>query len=178
MDLTKVHQGCKSASLRSASAAASARGKARPAAAAPRASSPAPAPIAWHYLRWRPDAILPARPKRGFTNGTYAKHYNVVNLGDIDEAFADGDEVTPETLKEKGLAKKPSDGVRILGDGDLTKKLTFRAHGFSKSALAKIEAKGGKADVHSAPKKPVRNKMKPPPAQELPERMRWTRACE
>jgi large subunit ribosomal protein L15 len=100
-------------------------------------------------------------PKRGFTNGSYAKNFNVVNLGDIDELFAEGEEVTPETLKVKGLAKKRADGVRILGDGELTKKLSFRAHHFTKSALAKIEAKGGKAEVIPAPKKPVRNKMKP-----------------
>jgi len=100
-------------------------------------------------------------PKRGFTNGSFAKHFNVVNLGDIDDLFNEGEEVTPETLKTKGLAKKVSDGVRILGEGELTKKLSFRAHHFTKSALAKIEAKGGKAEVIPPPKKPVRNKMKP-----------------
>jgi large subunit ribosomal protein L15 len=103
-------------------------------------------------------------PKRGFSNGTFAKHFNVVNVGDIDALYAEGEEVTPETLKAKGLAKKGADGVRILGEGELTKKLTFRAHHFSKSALAKIEAKGGSATVIAPPKKPVRNKMKPRPA--------------
>jgi large subunit ribosomal protein L15 len=103
-------------------------------------------------------------PKRGFTNGTFAKHFNVVNVGDIDALYAEGEDVTPETLKSKGLAKKGADGVRILGEGELTKKLTFRAHHFSKSALAKIEARGGSATVIPPPKKPVRNKMKPRPA--------------
>ncbi len=100
-------------------------------------------------------------PKRGFSNGTFTKTYNVVNLWEVDEFYAEGEEVTPETLKAKGLAKKGADGVRILGEGELTKKLTFRAHHFSKSALAKIEARGGSATVIPPPKKPVRNKMKP-----------------
>jgi large subunit ribosomal protein L15 len=105
-------------------------------------------------------------PKRGFTNGSFAKKFNVVNVGDIDALFSAGEAVTPETLKEKGLAKKAADGVRILGEGELTKKLDFKAHHFSKSALAKIEAKGGKAEVIPPPKKPVRNKMKPPKVKE------------
>lgn len=100
-------------------------------------------------------------PKRGFSNGTFAKHFNVVNLGDIDALYNEGEEVTPESLKAKGLAKKIADGVRILGGGELTKKLSLKAHHFTKSALAKIEAKGGTAEVIPAPKKPVRNKMKP-----------------
>jgi large subunit ribosomal protein L15 len=102
-------------------------------------------------------------PKRGFTNGSYAKDFNIVNVGDIDAVFSAGEEVTPESLKTKGLAKKPADGVRILGNGELTKALNFKAHYFTKSALAKIEAKGGKAELIPAPKKPVRNKMKPKP---------------
>lgn len=102
-------------------------------------------------------------PKRGFTNRTYAKKYNVVNVGDINEWFEAGEEVTPETLKAKGLAKKPADGVRILGDGELTKKLKFRAHGFTASAKQKIEAAGGTVEVIAAAKKPKKNKMKPRP---------------
>jgi len=105
-------------------------------------------------------------PKRGFTNGTFAKKFNIVNVGDIDAIYQAGEVVTPETLKEKGLAKKAADGVRILGEGELTKKLDFKAHHFTKSALAKIEAKGGKAEVIPPPKKPVRNKMKPPKVKE------------
>jgi large subunit ribosomal protein L15 len=102
-------------------------------------------------------------PKRGFTNGTFAKKFNVVNVGDICALFNEGEDVTPETLKSKGLAKKAADGVRILGEGEVTKKLNFKAHHFTKSALAKIEAKGGKAEVIPPPKRPVRNKMKPRP---------------
>lgn len=105
-------------------------------------------------------------PKRGFTNGSYTKHFNVVNVGDIDAAFNVGEEVNEDTLRTKGLAKKTLDGVRILGEGEVTKALNFKAHHFSKSAVAKIEAKGGKAEVIPPPKKPVRNKMKPRPPKE------------
>jgi large subunit ribosomal protein L15 len=105
-------------------------------------------------------------PKRGFTNGMFALQYNVVNIGDIDGLFAAGEEVTVETLRIRGLAKKSLDGVRILGDGDVTKKLVIKAHHFSKSAKEKVEAKGGKCEVIPPPKKPVRNKMKPRPAKD------------
>lgn len=102
-------------------------------------------------------------PKRGFSNASWAKSYLVVNVGDLDAAFKDGDEVTLEKLKKAGLAKGPTDGVRILGQGELTKKLTIRANHFSKSATEKITAKGGTVEVIPEPKKPVRNKMKPRP---------------
>jgi large subunit ribosomal protein L15 len=101
-------------------------------------------------------------PKRGFTNGMFARQFNVVNVGDIDAVFADGEAVNVETLRAKGLAKKSLDGVRILGTGDVTKKLVITAHHFSKSAKEKVEAKGGTVTVIPPPKKPVRNKMKPP----------------
>lgn len=102
-------------------------------------------------------------PKRGFTNGMFARHYNVVNVGDIDAAFAAGEEVTIESLRQKGLATRTRDGVRILGEGNVTKKLVVKAHHFSKSARDKIEAQGGTCSVIPPPKKPVRNKMKPRP---------------
>ena len=105
-------------------------------------------------------------PKRGFTNGMFAKQFNVVNVGDIDKLFDAGGEVNVETLRTKGLAKKSMDGVRILGEGDVTKKLVVRAHHFSKAAREKIEAKGGTVEVIPPPKKPVRNKMKPRPAKD------------
>jgi large subunit ribosomal protein L15 len=105
-------------------------------------------------------------PKRGFTNGMFARSFNVVNVGDIDGLYAAGEEVNVETLRAKGLAKKSLDGVRILGEGDVTKKLVIKAHHFSKSAKEKIEAKGGKCELVPPPKKPVRNKMKPRPAKD------------
>ena len=99
-------------------------------------------------------------PKRGFSHATWDKHYLVVNVGDLN-AFADGDTVDPAALRKAGLANGPADGVRILGTGELTRKLTVRAHHFSKSAAEKITAKGGTAEVVPPPKKPKRNKMKP-----------------
>ena len=104
-------------------------------------------------------------PKRGFSNATWARTYLVVNVGDLN-VFDDGATVDPEALKKAGLAKGPADGVRVLGDGELTKRLTVRAHHFSKSAAEKIAAKGGTAEVIAPRKKPVRNKMKPRAAKE------------
>src|SRR5262245_25707691 len=82
-------------------------------------------------------------PKRGFSNATWARQYLVVNVGDLDQAFADGATVDRAALRQAGLAKGPGDGIRILGNGELTKRLTVRAHHFSKSAAEKIAAKGG-----------------------------------
>ena len=105
-------------------------------------------------------------PKRGFSHATWDRTYLIVNVGDLDLAFADGATVDPEALRKVGLAKGPADGVRILGNGELTKKLSIKAHHFSKSAAEKIAAKGGTAEVIPGPKKPVRNKMKPRKAAE------------
>jgi large subunit ribosomal protein L15 len=164
MDLTKVHQGCQKRKLKKRVGRGIGSGHGKTAGRGAKgqfASAGARLPGITFVGGQTP--FFRRVPKRGFSNGSYAKHYNVVNLGDIDAVFSTGEEVTPETLKAKGLAKKPADGVRILGDGELTKSLNIRAHGFSKSALAKIEAKGGKADVIPPPKKPVKNKMKPRP---------------
>lgn len=82
-------------------------------------------------------------PKRGFTN-IFRKEYTVVNLDKLN-GFSDGAIVTPKLLKSVGIIKKWKDGVKILGDGELDKSLTVKAHRFSKSALSKIEGAGGKA---------------------------------
>lgn len=84
-------------------------------------------------------------PKRGFTN-IFRKEYSVVNLADL-EKMAGSDPVTPEALMQRGLIKDLKNGVKVLGTGELTTKLTVRAHKFSKSALDKIQAAGGKAEV-------------------------------
>ncbi|HOB20472.1 MAG TPA: 50S ribosomal protein L15 [Candidatus Atribacteria bacterium] len=84
-------------------------------------------------------------PKRGFTN-IFAKVYSIVNLKDL-EVFEPDTTVTPELLMEYGIIRKLNDGVKVLGEGELTKKLTVQAHKFSKSAQEKIEALGGKAEV-------------------------------
>jgi len=105
-------------------------------------------------------------PKRGFSHATWDRTFLVVNVGAIDEKFNDGDVVDQEALKKVGLAKGPADGIRILGTGELTKKLVIKAHHFSKSAAEKIAAKGGTAEVIPPPKKPVKNKMRPRPPKE------------
>ena len=105
-------------------------------------------------------------PKRGFSNATWARKHLVVNVGDLDKAFDNGDTVDHEALRKAGLANGPGDGIRILGQGELSKKLTVKAHHFSKSAAEKIAAKGGTAELLPPPKKPTKNKMKPRPPKE------------
>lgn len=85
-------------------------------------------------------------PKRGFNNKIFKKVFAEVNISALN-AFEDGAEVTSEVLIEKGLVKKVVDGVAILGNGELTKKLTVKAARFTKTASEKIEAAGGKAEV-------------------------------
>ena len=85
-------------------------------------------------------------PKRGFNN-QWALTVKCVNVGDFDELFKDGDEVTPDKLRELNLAKTRYDVLKILGDGELTRKLKVSAHRFSKSALEKIQQAGGEAII-------------------------------
>ena len=84
-------------------------------------------------------------PKRGFTN-IFAKKYVSVNVEVLDK-FNDGDEVTAESLLQKGIISKTLDGVKILGRGEVTKKLTVKVAKISESAKEKIEKAGGKAEV-------------------------------
>ena len=86
-------------------------------------------------------------PKRGFTN-IFAKEYAILNVEDLNR-FDDNTLVTPELLIGEGMVKrgKVIDGLKILGDGEVNKKLTVRAHKFSKTAAEKIEAAGGKVEV-------------------------------
>lgn len=84
-------------------------------------------------------------PKRGFNN-IFKKEYSVVNVAKLN-LFDSGTEVTPELLLEKGMISKFRDGIKILGDGELDKELTVKAHHFSESARKKIEGAGGKVEV-------------------------------
>jgi len=86
-------------------------------------------------------------PKRGFNNARFRVEYATINLSDLNKYFNDGDEVTPEVLKEKGIIKQQLCGVKVLGNGELEKKLTIKANRFSSSAVTKIESAGGKAEV-------------------------------
>jgi large subunit ribosomal protein L15 len=97
-------------------------------------------------------------PKRGFHN-RFGQTVVVVNLGEIDKAYEAGDEVTLESLAAKNLAKGRFDLLKVLGDGELTKKLKIHAHRFSKSAHEKIAQAGGEA-ITEAGKVPAAEKIK------------------
>ena len=85
-------------------------------------------------------------PKRGFNN-KFALDVATVNVSDLEKVFEAGEEVTPESLRAKSLAKQRYDVLKILGNGDLTKKLTVSAHRFSGTAKEKIEKAGGEVVV-------------------------------
>ena len=85
-------------------------------------------------------------PKRGFNNKRFETKYAIVNVSDLNR-FKDGDVVTPELLKESGLVKKELSGIKILGNGELEKKLTVKANVFTNSAITKIEKLGGTTEV-------------------------------
>ena len=85
-------------------------------------------------------------PKRGFVN-IFATNYAIVNIGDLEAKFENGAVIDAETLKACGLVKKVCDGVKVLGNGELTKNFTVKAVAFSASAKEKIEKAGGNAEV-------------------------------
>ena len=84
--------------------------------------------------------------KRGFNNYNFQTKYATINVSDLNR-FDDGVVVTPEILKETGIVKKQLDGIKVLGNGKLEKKITVKATAFSKTAIEKIEKNGGKAEV-------------------------------
>ncbi len=98
-------------------------------------------------------------PKRGFNN-RWAQTVAIVNLRDLEDRFDDGDEVTPDSLKANNLAKGRYQVLKVLADGELTKKLTVSAHKFSRQALEKIEKAGGQAVVLPGKAPVVKNKQK------------------
>ena len=85
-------------------------------------------------------------PKRGFDNARFEVKYATINVGDLNR-FENGTVVTPELLKENGVIKNQLAGIKVLGNGELNKKLTVKAHKFSTSAKEKIEASGSKIEV-------------------------------
>ncbi len=85
-------------------------------------------------------------PKRGFKNKPFKKEYTILNLKDLSK-LGEIDIVTPETLLQSRIVKNIKYGIKILGVGDINKSLTIKAHAFSSSALSKINAAGGKAEV-------------------------------
>jgi len=85
-------------------------------------------------------------PKRGFNNAVFKKEYAIINVSDLN-VFENGTEITPELLREAGMVKKARDGVKLLGKGDLEKKLDIKVHKVSKQAEEKVIARGGKVEV-------------------------------
>lgn len=85
-------------------------------------------------------------PKRGFSNAKFKCEYAVINVSDLDK-FEEGTVITPELLKEVGMVKKQLAGIKVLGNGEITKKVTIRAHRFTSTALRKLEESGSKAEV-------------------------------
>ena len=90
--------------------------------------------------------LIRRMPKRGFNNTRFATRYLPVNLGDLNR-FEDGSRVDADALRNVGLAQGAADGIKILGTGELTKRLTVSAHAFSASARSKIEAAGGVCEL-------------------------------
>ena len=85
-------------------------------------------------------------PKRGFNN-IFAKQYVIVNVSDLEAKFEDGAVIDSKAIVEAGLTKKILDGIKVLGNGEVTKSFTVKAAAFSKSAVEKIEKAGGKTEV-------------------------------
>jgi large subunit ribosomal protein L15 len=85
-------------------------------------------------------------PKRGFSNAPFKKEYAIINVEQLNK-FNDGDVISNEVLIESGLVAKEKDGIKILGNGTLDKKLTVKANKFSKGAIEAIENKGGSIEV-------------------------------
>jgi len=86
-------------------------------------------------------------PKRGFRNYPFRRDFTVINLERLSALVEDLNEVTPELLIERGVLSKSKSRIKILGNGDLSRPITIKAHAFSASALKKIESAGGKAEV-------------------------------
>lgn len=86
-------------------------------------------------------------PKRGFNNARFTTRFAILNLSDLNRFFNDGDVVSEEILKERGIIKKRLSGIKILGNGNLEKKLTVKASRYTTTAVSKIEEAGGKAEV-------------------------------
>ena len=98
------------------------------------------------WFRGGESPIYRRIPKRGFNNANFTVRYATINLSDLNR-FNDGDVVTLELLKEKGIIKKELSGLKVLGNGELEKKITIKASRFSTKAVSKIENAGGTAEV-------------------------------
>ena len=102
-----------------------------------------PGPYSWFEGGQTP--LFQRLPKRGFTNAN-RKEYTIINLDNLNQ-FDEGTEVTPELLLETGVVRKMKTGVKVLGNGSVDRKLTVKAHKFSRAAQEAIEAAGGSVEV-------------------------------
>jgi large subunit ribosomal protein L15 len=162
MDLTTVHQGVHQRKLKKRVGRGIGSGHGKTASRGSKGQyASAGARLLFKLAEGGQMPLVRRMPKRGFSQNSWRKVYAVVNVGDLEQHFKDGDTVDHAALKAAGLANGPVDGVRVLGNGELTKKLTVRVHHVSKSATAKITGKGGKCEIIAPPKPPKRNKMKP-----------------
>jgi large subunit ribosomal protein L15 len=107
-------------------------------------------------------------PKRGFNNAAFRDEFSIVNLEALQARFDDGATVTPEILVERGVLKRILAGVKVLGNGEISKKLTVKAHAFSASAREKIEKAGGSCEILTrfTPKKDQKSAKPAAPKQE------------
>lgn len=104
-------------------------------------------------------------PKRGFNNAAFKADFEIVNVGDLEKAFAAGETADPQSLRAKGFVRRDCDGVKILGGGNLTKKLLVKAHKVAKAAEEKIRKAGGSVE-RIAPPAPAKEKPPAPPPAE------------
>ena len=98
------------------------------------------------YFEGGQNPLYKRIPRRGFSNKRFETKYAVINVEDFNK-FEDGTVITPELLKETGLVKKSLSGIKVLGNGELKKKITVKANVFTNTAINKIESIGGKAEV-------------------------------
>ena len=164
MDLTTVHQGVQKHTLKKRAGRGTGSGHGKTSSRGYKGQgSRAGARLMSQLYEGGQMPLIRRMPKRGFSNATFRKVYAVINVDDLERVFAAGDQVDQAALKAKGLANGVIDGVRLLGNGALTKKLAVTVHHASASALEKVNAVGGSVALVPPVKKPVRNKMKPRP---------------
>ncbi|MBX9677475.1 MAG: 50S ribosomal protein L15 [Gemmataceae bacterium] len=160
MDLTQVHQGITKRKLkkRVGRGIGSGHGK-----TASRGHKGQYASAGARLFRWTFEGgqmpLFRRIPKRGFSHGTWDEISHEINVGDLDTAFEDGAEINLLTLRDAGIIKSQGKLLRILGEGEVTKRFIIVADHVTKSATEKIKAKGGTVTLIPKPKKPVRNKM-------------------
>jgi large subunit ribosomal protein L15 len=164
MDLTNVHAGCQKRKLKKRVGRGIGSGHGKTATRGSKGQyASAGAEMFKALFEGGQTPLYRRSPKRGFSHRTWDTPAHVINVGALDAACAAGTEVTLDSLKSTGVLKGTPTHLRVLGGGEVAKKLVVHAHHFSASAKEKIEKAGGQALLLPAPKRPVRNKMRPRP---------------